>query len=187
MIFGYARVSKNDQSLDIQLEKLQKYGCDEIYQEKVSGVKDNRSQLNKLLDRLREGDKIVVQRLDRLGRRMSKLIELINDFKKKEIEFVSLENNIDTSNPMGMLLFSICAAFSEMERTLITERVKAGLYAAHKRGRKGGRPKSLTKDKIKTFKSLLKNNDLSVSKKCTMIGISRSVYYRTINSGIIKS
>ena len=187
MIFGYARVSKNDQSLDIQLEKLQKYGCDEIYQEKISGVNENRLQLNKLLERLREDDKIVVQRLDRLGRRMTKLIELINDFKNREIEFVSLENNIDTSNPMGMLLFSICAAFSEMERTLITERVKAGLYAAHKRGRKGGRPKSLTKDKLKTFQSLLKNNDLSVSQKCKMIGISRSVYYRTVNPDAIKS
>ena len=187
MIFGYARVSKGDQSLDIQLEKLQKYGCDEIYQEKISGIKDNRFQLNKLLERLRKGDKIVVQRLDQLGRRMSKLISLINDFKKKEIEFVSLENNIDTSNPMGMLLFSICAAFSEMERNLITERVKAGLYAAHKKGRKGGRPKSLTKEKLKIFKSLLKNNDLSVSKKCKMRGITRSVYYRTINNEIKKS
>ncbi len=166
---------------------MQKYGCDEVYQEKVSGVKDNRSQLDKLLGRLREGDKVVVQRLDRLGRRMSKLIELINDFKNRKIEFVSLENNIDTSNPMGMLLFSICAAFSEMERNLITERVKAGLCAAHKKGRKGGRPKSVTKDKLKTLKSLLKNNDFSVSKKCKMIGISRSVYYRTINSSIINA
>ena len=118
---------------------------------------------------------------------MTKLIELINNFKNKEIEFVSLENNIDTSNPMGMLLFSICATLSEMERTLITERVKAGLYAAHKRGRKGGRPKSLTRDKLKTFQSLLKNNDLSVSQKCKMIGISRSVYYRTVNPDAIKS
>jgi DNA invertase Pin-like site-specific DNA recombinase len=118
---------------------------------------------------------------------MSKLIELINNFKEKEIEFVALENNIDTTNPMGMLLFSICAAFSEMERNLIIERVKAGLDAAHKKGRKGGRPKSVTKDKLKTLKSLLKNNDFSVSKKCKMVGISRSVYYRTINNAIIKS
>ena len=187
MIFGYARVSKNEQSLDIQLEKLKNYDCDEIYQEKISGIREDRSELNKLLERLRKGDKIVVQRLDRLGRRMSKLIDLINNFKEKEIEFVALENNIGTTNPMGMLLFSICAAFSEMERNLITERVKAGLDAAHKKGRKGGRPKSVTKDKLKTLKSLLKNNDFSVSKKCKMVGISRSVYYRTINNAIIKS
>ncbi len=92
MVFGYARVSKNEQSLDIQLEKLKNYGCDEIYQEKISGIREDRSELNKLLERIRKGDKIVVQRLDRLGRRMSKLIELINNFKEKEIEFVALEN-----------------------------------------------------------------------------------------------
>ena len=186
MIFGYARVSKNDQNLDIQLEILKNYGCNEIYQEKISGIKNNRLELNKLLDRLREGDKIVVQRLDRLGRRMTKLIELINKFKEKEIEFVSLENNIDTNNPVGMLLFNVCAAFSEMERNLISERVKAGLYAAHKKGRRGGRARSMTTDKLKILKTLQKNNDFSVSKKCKLVGISRSVYYRTINSDIIR-
>ena len=112
--------------MTIQLEKLKNYGCDEIYQEKISGIKENRSEFKKLLDRLRKGDKIIVQRLDRLGRRMIKLIELINNFKERKIEFVSLENNIDTKNPIGMLLFSICAAFSEMERNLITERCPSG-------------------------------------------------------------
>lgn len=87
---------------------------------------------------------------------------------------------------MGMLLFSICAAFSEMERALITERIKAGLYAAHKKGRKGGRPKSITKDKLKTLKSLMKFNDLSVSQKCKMISISRSVYYRATSGGLLE-
>ena len=136
MKFGYARVSKNEQNLDIQLQKLQQAGCDEIFQEKVSGSKDDRSQLNSLLNKLRAGDIVYVVRLDRLGRRMSKLVELINDFKSRDIEFVSLENNIDTTNPMGMLLFTMCAAFAEMERILITERVKAGLISAHKKGRR---------------------------------------------------
>ena len=121
MKFGYARVSKNEQSLDIQVEKLQQAGCEEIFQEKVSGSKNDRSQLNLLLNKLRAGDIVYVVRLDRLGRRMSKLVELINDFKARDIEFVSLENNIDTTNPMGMLLFTMCAAFAEMERILITE------------------------------------------------------------------
>ena len=85
-----------------------------------------------------------------------------------------------------MLLFSMCAAFAEMERTLITERVKAGLYAAHKKGRKGGRPKALTADKRKTLKSLVKANDLSVTKICNIVGISRSVYYRAVTSGLMK-
>ena len=93
MKFGYARVSKNDQSLDIQVQKLSQSGCDEIFKEKISGAKDDRSQLNLLISRLRKGDTVCVVRLDRLGRRMTKLIELINDFKAKGIEFVSLENN----------------------------------------------------------------------------------------------
>jgi len=135
MKFGYARVSKNDQSLEVQIQKLTIAGCDEIFQEKVSGSKDDRSQLNLLLSKIRKGDTICVVRLDRLGRRMSKLIDLINNFKNQGIEFNSLENNIDTTTPMGMVLFSMCAAFAEMERVLITERVKAGLDVARSKGR----------------------------------------------------
>jgi DNA invertase Pin-like site-specific DNA recombinase len=184
MKFGYARVSKNDQSLDIQIEKLKKAGCDEIFAEKVSGAKDDRLKLNLLISKLRKGDAICVVRLDRLGRRMSKLIEMINDFKDKKIEFIALENNIDTTTSMGMLLFTMCAAFAEMERTLITERVKAGLDAAHSKGRKGGRPKSLNPDKQKKLQSLVKNKEFSVSEICNMVGISRSVYYRSIENAI---
>lgn len=185
MKFGYARVSKNDQSLDIQIQKLTQAGCDEIFKEKVSGAKDNRAQLNILMSRLRKGDAICVVRLDRLGRRMTKLIELINDFKDKDVAFISLENNIDTTTPMGMLLFSMCAAFAEMERELIKERVKAGLDAAHSKGRKGGRPKALTADKLKTLKSLVQSEKFSVTKICLMSGISRSVYYRAIADGLV--
>ena len=133
-----------------------------------------------------DSDTICVVRLDRLGRRMIKLIDLINGFKVKGIEFISLENNIDTTTPMGMLLFSMCAAFSEMERELIKERVKAGLDAAHSKGRKGGRPKALTTDKLKTLKSLVQSEEFSVTKICIMLGISRSVYYRAIAAGLAK-
>ena len=111
MKFGYARVSKNEQSLEIQVEKLTQAGCHEIYKEKVSGSKDDRSQLNLLLSKIRKGDTICVVRLDRLGRRMSKLIDLINNFKNQGIEFNSLENNIDTTTPMGMVLFSYVRSF----------------------------------------------------------------------------
>ena len=138
------------------------------------------------MGKLRKGDTICVVRLDRLGRRMIKLIDLINGFKVKGIEFISLENNIDTTTPMGMLLFSMCAAFSEMERELIKERVKAGLDAAHSKGRKGGRPKALTTDKLKTLKSLMQSEEFSVTKICIMVGISRSVYYRAIAAGLAK-
>ena len=182
MKFGYARVSKNEQSLDIQVQKLMKVGCDEIFKEKISGAKDDRSQLNLLISKLRKGDTICVVRLDRLGRRMTKLIELINDFKVKNIEFVALENNIDTRTPIGMLLFTMCAAFSEMERELIKERVKAGLDAAHLKGRKGGRPKSLRPDKMKKLQTLVKSKEFSVTEICNMVGISRSVYYRFIQA-----
>ena len=175
MKFGYARVSKNDQSLDVQIQKLTAAGCNEIFQEKISGAKDNRVQLNLLMGKLRKGDTICVVRLDRLGRRMIKLIDLINGFKVKGIEFISLENNIDTTTPMGMLLFSMCAAFSEMERELIKERVKAGLDAAHSKGRKGGRPKALTTDKLKTLKSLMQSEEFSVTKICIMVGIKNFI------------
>ena len=182
MKFGYARVSKNDQSLDIQIKKLTQVGCDEIYQEKVSGSKDDRTQLNLLLGRLRKGDTVCVVRLDRLGRRMVKLVEMINQFKKDGIEFIALENNIDTTTPIGMLLFTMCAAFSEMERELIKERVKAGLYAAHAKGRKGGRPRALTPEKEKKLKLLLKGDQFSVTEICKIVGITRSVYYRAVKN-----
>lgn len=183
MKFGYARVSKNEQNLDVQLQKLQAAGCDEIFQEKISGAKNDRPQLTALLSKLRAGDTLCVVRLDRLGRRMMKLIELISDFKTKGIEFSSLENNLDTSTPIGMLLFNICAAFSEMERELIRERVKAGLDAAQQQGRKGGRPKALTSDKAETIKALREASKMSVKQICATIGVSRSVFYRCINQG----
>lgn len=180
MKFGYARVSKNDQNLDIQLQKLQAAGCDEIFMEKVSGAKDERKELNRLLDKLRKGDTVYVVRLDRLGRRMMKLVEMINGFKEQGINFISLENHIDTTTPIGMVLFSMCAAFSEMERELIRERVRTGVEAAHKKGRKGGRPKALTPEKFDNLKSLKEADNLSVKTICKLIGITRSVYYRAI-------
>ena len=180
MKFGYARVSKNDQSLEIQIHKLHQAGCDEIFQEKVSGAKEDRAALNQLMSKLRKGDTLCVVRLDRLGRRMIKLVEFINDFKNKGVEFVLLENNIDTTTPLGMVLFSMCAAFSEMERELIRERVKVGLEAAHQKGRKGGRPKVMTPLKLDTLLSLKKSGTLSVRQMCLVAGVTRSVYYRAM-------
>ena len=113
---------------------------------------------------------------------MIKLIELINDFKSRGIEFVALENNIDTTTPIGMLLFNICAAFSEMERELIRERVKAGVDAALEHGRKGGRPKVLTPEKEAVFKALFRAGNMSVKQICSTVGISRAGYYRAINA-----
>lgn len=180
MKFGYARVSTKDQCLDIQIQKLKTAGCDEIYSEKVSGAKNDRKELNRLLDKLRKGDTICVVRLDRLGRRMIKLAEMILDFKERDIDFESLDNKIDTSTPIGMLMFNICAAFSEMERELIRERVQAGVDAARAKGRIGGRPRTLTKEKSEKLLQLKNSGEFSVKKMCEMIGISRSIYYREI-------
>lgn len=179
MKFGYARVSTQEQSLDIQIEMLTTAGCDEILQEKVSGAQEERKELNRLLDKIRPGDTVCVVRLDRLGRRMLQLVKLINDFKDQKINFVSLENNIDTSTPMGMVIFNIMAAISEMERELIRERSKAGLEAAARRGRKGGRPPSLTPEKKEVLFTLFNNGDnFSWQQICKMVGITRSVYFR---------
>lgn len=181
MKFGYARVSTQDQSLDIQIEKLTAAGCQEILQEKISGAKEERKELNRLLDKLRPGDTVCVVRLDRLGRRMLQLVKLITEFKEKEINFVSLENNIDTSTPMGMIIFNIMAAFSEMERELIRERVKAGMDSAARRGIKGGRPPALTPEKKDLLQTLLKNKDtFSWKQICKMVDIPKSSYYRAI-------
>jgi DNA invertase Pin-like site-specific DNA recombinase len=136
------------------------------------------------MEKLRKGDTLCVVRLDRLGRRMMKLIDLINEFKEKGIEFVSLENNIDTSNHIGMLLFNICAAFSEMERELIRERVKEGLDSAKQQGRKGSRSKVLTEDTAETIRELRRAGKMSVKKICDTMNVSRSVFYRCINQEV---
>ena len=182
MKFGYARVSKEIQSLDIQIKKLQDAGCDEIFSEKISGAQDDRKQLQELLNRVRSGDTVCVVRLDRLGRRMIKLVSLINELQNKGVQFVSLENNIDTTTPMGMLLFNVCAAFSEMERELIKERVSASVEAARSKGRKGGRPKSLDKKGIDKLLRLKNSGELSVKQICEVMNISKSVYYRNVNN-----
>lgn len=183
MKYGYARVSKNEQSLEIQIQKLKTAGCDKIFMEKISGINDERPQLKNLMKKLHKGDTVCVVRLDRLGRRMIRLVELINNFRENEIEFISLENNIDTSTPMGMLLFSMCAAFSEMERELIRDRVKAGIESARKKGKRIGRPQSITNKKASMLNKL--QGTLPVSKICTILGISRSVYYRYLRSSVV--
>jgi DNA invertase Pin-like site-specific DNA recombinase len=181
MKFGYARVSTAEQNLDIQVKKLKEAGCDEIYQEKASGANDERKQLNLLISKLRKGDIVCAVRLDRLGRRMIKLVSLINEFHEKGVQFVSLENNLDTTTPVGMLLFNMCAAFSEMERELIKERVKAGVERAKEKGRKGGRPKALSDDDIDKIKALRSSGEFSVKQICNMMNVSRSVFYRATN------
>src|SRR6266487_3104650 len=146
MLIGYARVSTHDQNLDLQLDALRKAGCDarHIYTDTISGAKTERKGLENALDHLRAGDTLVVWRLDRLGRTLKQLIELINDLNSREVGFRSLQENIDTTTSGGKLVFHIFGALAEFERDIIRERTQAGLAAARARGKTGGRPKAAT-------------------------------------------
>lgn len=139
-VIGYMRVSTTHQKFDSQQTALEQYGVDRIYKEYESGTKKNRSELNKALASLKPGDTFVIFKLDRLARTTKQLLHLLEDFEKREIHFVSLQNHIDTSTPMGKFFFTVMGAFAEMEATLIRERVIAGLEAARENGKILGRP-----------------------------------------------
>ena len=184
MIFGYARVSTNDQNLNLQLDALKKFGCEKIFEEKTSGAKISRIELNNLLNSVRPGDTIVVWKLDRLGRSTKDLITIVNQLSIKKIEFVSLHDNINTSTAQGRFFFHVIASFVELERELIRERTNAGLEAAKARGRFGGRPKGLSNDslqKMKTIHSLYKQNH-SINEIIKIVKVSRSTAYRFLKN-----
>jgi len=183
MKIGYARVSTKDQKLELQIEALEKAGCEKIFQEKVSAVKE-RPQLDLMMQHLRDGDIIVVYKLDRLGRSLRHLIDLVTTFRSKGVEFVSLNDSIDTTTPQGRLTFNIFASFAEFERELISERTMAGLKAARAKGRKGGRKPGLTKEakaKALTAYTLSQNPDYSVQEILDVIGLSKATYYRYLS------
>jgi DNA invertase Pin-like site-specific DNA recombinase len=180
MRIGYARVSTKDQNLDLQLDALQKAGCEMIFREKQSAVKD-RPELDKLIDQLRKGDTVVVWKLDRLGRSLKHLIDLMETMRQKETEFISLNDNIDTTTIQGRLIFNLFASFAEFERELIRERTMAGLRAAREKGRVGGRKKGLN-DAQKTVAfaawHLNEKNDQPVSEIIKVLKISQATFYR---------
>ena len=147
MLIGYARVSTTDQTLDLQKDALEKAGCDRIFTDTASGAKAERVGLDEALSHLREGDTLVVWRLDRLGRSLKHLIETITKLNNRGIGFKSITEAIDTTTSGGKLIFHIFGALAEFERDIIRERTQAGLTAARARGRKGGRPKALTPKK----------------------------------------
>jgi DNA invertase Pin-like site-specific DNA recombinase len=144
MLIGYARVSTEDQNLDLQRDALKQAGCEQIYTDRVSGTKAERKGLTEALSHLRSGDTLVVWRLDRLGRSLRHLIDTVTDLQEREIGFKSLQESIDTTTSGGKLVFHIFGALAEFEREIIRERTKAGLTAARARGKSGGRPKALT-------------------------------------------
>lgn len=186
MIFGYARVSTEGQSLDSQIDALKAYGVDELFSEKVTGRKADRVQLNRMIDKLRDGDKVVVFKLDRISRSTKHLIELVELFEEKGVEFISLHDNIDTSTPMGMFFFRVMASLAELERELFVERTKAGLASARARGRLGGRPKKPSK-RVELALRLYDSKDYTVKEITDMTGLGRTTLYRYIDQRKAKS
>ena len=179
MIFGYCRVRTEEQVLDRQLESLKKYNCDEIFMEKITGTKANRPELNKLKEKVREEDIVVIESLSRLGRSTKNLLELVEYFKGKKVKLISTKENIDTESATGQLLLTVLSAISQFERDLTVERTKEGLVAARARGRKGGRPKSDEKALNKAIK-LYQSKEYSIKEIVSMTGISQSTIYRNI-------
>ena len=185
MKIGYARVSTKDQSLNLQKDALEKAGCRKIYSEQISGTKTDRANLDEMIEHARQGDVIVVWKLDRLGRSLRDLINLISKFQDLGVEFKSLQDNIDTTTPTGKLTFHLFAALAEFERDIISERTKAGLESARARGRKGGRPKGLSKkamDKARLAESLYNEKNNSIQEICEYLSISKPTLYRYLRS-----
>lgn len=183
-LLGYARVSTSDQDPALQLDALERAGCLKVFTDKASGALDSRPALDHLLDQLRPGDTLVVWRLDRLGRSLKNLISLVEHLESKQVAFKSLTESIDTTSPGGRLIFAIFGALAEFERSLIQERTRAGLEAARARGRKGGRPPSMTPDKIKLAKSLYDAREHTVEQIASMLGVSRKTVYRHLSTSV---
>lgn len=180
MIIGYARVSTLDQNLELQRDALEKAGCERVFEDHISGASSERPGWAKATTALREGDTLVVWRLDRLGRSLKHLIDTVNELHARGVGFKSLNENIDTTNPGGRLVFHIFGALAEFERELIRERTNAGLAAARARGRKGGRPRKLTAKQIASARTLLKDREHSVTGVAEMLGVSRNTLYRAL-------
>ena len=179
MKFGYARVSRLEQNPALQNDALKAAGCDEIITDEISGATVQRPGLDSLLAKLRPGDELIVWRLDRLGRSLRHLIDLVNDFNNRGIIFKSLTESIETSTSNGRLVFNIFASLAEFERNLIRERTMAGLSAARARGRKGGRPVA-NQSKIDAALQLYQKRELTIDQICKAIGISRGTLYKYI-------
>ena len=179
-IYGYARVSTKEQDLNRQIDLLESYNCNEILTEKMTGTKADRPELERLLDKLRPGDMVVVESFSRLGRSTKDLINLVNYFEENDIKLISSKENFDTSTPQGRLMMTVFQAFSQFERDLIVERTKEGLQSARARGRKGGRPRVKQKD-IERAMKLYDSKIYSTAEIQEMSGISKATLYRYLN------
>ena len=177
-LLGYARVSTADQKPALQLGALKAAGCYRVFTDKASGILDERPQLTRVLDQLRPGDALVVWKLDRLGRSLRHLIDTITELQQRAIGFRSLQENIDTTTPRGKLIFHIFGALAEFERDLIRERTMAGLAAARARGRTGGRPPSMSAQKLAVARRMYAEQEHTVATIAKTLGVSRATIYR---------
>jgi DNA invertase Pin-like site-specific DNA recombinase len=177
-LIGYARVSTLDQNLALQQDALTSAGCEKIFTEQMSGAVANRPVLHEALDYARSGDTLVVWKLDRLARSMKQLIETIEKLRLRGIQFRSLTESIDTTTPQGLLVFHMFSALAEFERSLIRERTRAGLAAAKRIGRTGGRPPKLTEDDLEAARAMLANSDIGVTQIADRLGVSPATLYR---------
>jgi len=183
MLIGYARVSTQDQNPQLQLDALEKAGCERVFVEKASGAQRDRPELRAALDYMRSGDTLVVWKLDRLARSIKQLIETVEMLDEQTIGFRSLTEAIDTTTSSGRLVFHIFAALAEFERGIIRERTKAGLASARARGRVGGRPSALSKEDLAVAKALLRDPNITVDKVAKRLNVSPSTLYRHLPGG----
>ena len=186
MLIGYARVSTQDQTLNLQRDALEKIGCSKIFTDTISGATTERKGLEEALAYVRSGDSLVVWKLDRLGRSLKHLIETITALNNRKIGFQSITEHIDTTTSGGKLIFHIFGALAEFERDIIRERTLAGLQAARARGRRGGRPKAKTLDtpkKVAIAQHLYNDKTNAIADICKTLNISRATLYRYIKVG----
>lgn len=183
MLVGYARVSTQDQDPALQLDALKAAGCEKLFTEKASGAQRERPQLQAAIDYMREGDTLVIWKLDRLARSLKQLIETVESLAARGIGLRSLTEAIDTTTSGGKLIFHIFGALAEFERGVIRERTRAGLDAARARGRTGGRPPALSPGDLAAAKALLRDPDITVEQVARRLGVVPSTLYRHIPGG----
>ena len=183
MLLGYARVSTDQQDHALQLDALRVAGCDKLFVETASGTRTDRPELAKALEQARQGDVLVVWRLDRLARSLRHLIDIADDLNRRGVALKSITESIDTTTPSGRFMFNILGALSSMEREIIVERTRAGLIAAAARGRRGGRPAALDESKIRAAKAMLGSGNMSATEVAQQLGCAPSTLYRHLPGG----
>lgn len=180
MIFGYARVSTEEQNLDSQIDALNQHHVERIFKEKMTGTKKERPQLQEMIQHLRKGDTVVVYKLDRISRSTKHLIEISEQFDSIGVIFISIQDGVDTSTAMGKFFFRVMASLAELERDIIVERTRAGLKAARARGKKGGRPFK-DQDKVNMAIKMYQSKEYTIQQITQATGLGKTTLYRYLD------